>query len=572
MRNKFVNLELGKFFKIFTLGLSVFMIGLILFNTDFELQETYAAPTCPSGYDLNNNVNTGGYHCCYNPNNVAKFYDYDTGSNLFADESDGWCVRVATKNNGGEKCLAHEKEAKSGHGNLICYTNEYQTPVSFNVGNNGQLQFKNNGVFENVPSGSKIFSGSFNYGDYRAEKAQYVFRGWTTEVSESIFSKNSKYSSNCKYYGTETISIYNSLTMYACFEPILTFDIGTDAKMMITHEDGSWGYELPENYANGKFQVNMGSGVDLSRYKAERENYKFTGWFYSNGYSAGVGEYWLAGPITLYAGWEKEGSDSSDNPSNDYFVILNPNGGTWNDGSTSEKKIDYTGSYYFSNINSTLSKGDNQYVCGWTLDGTSIERYVYVDYEENGKTLIAKWCEKETEPTLPDVPDGSCYVCVNNFDKYVWSDSRPISGSNGCTGGENIWSFVPSITDEVTCLAKNDEVSTVTEEGCYVCVNGFDKYLWSDEIPRNGSNGCTGGENIWSFVPGIKDEKTCNAKNDDIDDTTSDEDTDTDKDDDDIDSNPGTGSLLLYFVYLVGVVAFGYTGYYAYKTIKLKND
>ena len=34
--------------------------------------------------------------------------------------------------------------------------------------------------------------------------------------------------------------------------------------------------------------------------------------------------------------------------------------------------------------------------------------------------------------------------------------------------------------------------------------------------------------------------------------------------------NPNTGSSLLYVVYLIGILALGYTGYYAYKTIKVK--
>jgi len=241
-------------------------------------------------------------------------------------------------------------------------------------------------------------------------------------------------------------------------------------------------------------------------YKAEKSGSEFLGWCKDDPDCSSPSKnkrYTLGNfSFTLYAKFAS---------SEEYMAYFDPNGGTWvNEQHSNTKPVVYNGKLSFTDEKLLVTRGEGEYVCGWKYrdTGESIKQ-TYIGKEALGKNIIAEWCDNDSGTTTPESGQTGCYVCVNGFDKYLWSKEKPAKGSNGCTGGENVWSFVPSITDEEICKDKNKQ---------------------EESKP------------------------------------------DVDLDKDEITESPNTGSLLLYVVYIIGAIALGYTGYYAYKTVKVKND
>ena len=146
---------------------------------------------------------------------------------------------------------------------------------------------------------------------------------------------------------------------------------------------------------------------------------------------------------TIPSACTSSSSSSSSSSSEQYYVTFNANGGKFSNGSTTIGKSYYP-RLYLSSVGSPSRSGC--YFSGWTFNGAS--RTSYVDYQENGGTLYAKWsCGSSSSspspsaPTIGRAPSFSSCSCSSNddcvrqagsYDKSSFEVACAVSGYSNC--------------------------------------------------------------------------------------------------------------------------------------------
>ena len=129
---------------------------------------------------------------------------------------------------------------------------------------------------------------------------------------------------------------------------------------------------------------------------------------------------------TLFGAYNKCSDESTPDPKpTTYVVNLYPNGGTFSDGKTTAKKIEYTEKINISDL-PKVEKSECK-LKGWNVGSTSGPlRTQYLDKEENGEKLYANWdCVIGIQ--------GTYYAPIQNTTNYTFN---PESETDGCSNGK----------------------------------------------------------------------------------------------------------------------------------------
>jgi len=315
-----------------------------------------------------------------------------------------------------------------------------------------------------------------------------------------------------------------------------------------------------------------------------------------------------------------------------YSATFNVNGGIWKDGHTNQTRtISYTDKLEFTDARLEVEKS-GFYWCGWTRsDGKTLGKYV--DSNENGQTLTAEWCENSTpggdtqekiliyfvkaDNTVADtktINKNETLVMPENVSTktgYTFNGWEDLSLNDGTIYkiGEEIsfeedailresWTENPDdeeneTTNKVTIIY-DENGGTIKKDDSSLNYCEYSKDETSCAIKKlptatreeytfkgwGETNTCT--EGYTTEIPNLtldengKTYYACWIKNASVDDennTPGEDDNNTPEkpnDDDEGIENVGTGSTLLYLVYLAGILSLCYTVVYSYRYLKAR--
>jgi len=398
--------------------------------------------------------------------------------------------------------------------------------------------------------------------------------------------------------------------------------------------DGCYAKDLDENYTNkyNILEVSESSNIEFKYKIAEREGYIFKGWCQSEPdceNPSKTGSLTIQGNTTFYAKWTEKpvisfkpegGTIKYDNKtytedfaiegSNEEGILIMPSDckkdgyvfGAWEpiQGSGSGHynagdELYYTRSRTFKavwmpNIKFELDGGTVKYnnelkTSNFTTNATYSEIQTF-------KIILPSECTKNgyvfagwKASTSNDVYQSEEHIFVQVPTTYtaIWtldsnSSDTPSTGGNSSTevtisldknGGTGNIDNTKSCTISTgkTICKISDLPTTLEREGYEFKGWGTSKYCTNGNTTINVSVSDKG-KTYYACWEEVDDSVDNPAEPNDG--TTSDKEEDSDNENKV--ENPGTGSWLLYIVYLVGTLALGYTGYYTYKTIKIKND
>lgn len=357
---------------------------------------------------------------------------------------------------------------------------------------------------------------------------------------------------------------------------------------------------------------------------ATKNNHTFRGWVLESNScdgaglinSNGVGKITLTENQTYKACWDE-------NQATTYSATFNVNGGIWKDGHTNQTRtISYTDKLAFTDARLEVEK-TGHYWCGWTRsDGKTLGQYV--DSNENGQTLTAKWCENSTpggdtqekiliyfvkaDNTVADtktINKNETLVMPENVSTktgYTFNGWEDLSLNDGTIYkiGEEIsfeedailresWTENPDDEENETknkvTIIYDENGGTIKKDDSSLNYCEYSKDETSCAIKKlptatreeytfkgwGETNTCT--EGYTTEIPNLTIDKNgkkyyaCWTKNETSGENDNEKPNTPEKPKEDED-NPQTGSTLLYLVYLAGILSLCYTVVYSYRYIK----
>lgn len=511
--NKFIDLELGAKLKKFTLYFSVFAITFGVVSAILNTGGTYAADTstsCPSGYKVSTNNSN---YCCPNKYN----YKYDSAVEKCYREINA-DANYSCDTSAGETIghLADETDTAK------CFV-EAKSSKKYTI-----TYYANGGYLVGTPVSGTIYEIDYFEGTSVQfpipTKDGYTFKGWQNGAGNIIAS----------------ITIKSDVSLTAIWEKNFTTYTVT-----LKPEGGTVTYNTIAYDKDFPAYVDEGEELLLPS-NGNKSGHTLSHWSNSTGsvtYRPGE-RIKISANITLKAVWVPVATK--------FTATFNINGGIWaNKADKNDIVVEYTSTYSLvNNSKIAVSGGPNgEQLCGWYSSKQKSVLTSELDSVNDGDMLTANWCNNGggNTPDTPDEPDiPSTGPETPEPEVEVTVTLEPQNGSS-------------AETRKCTIEAgKNDckiTLPTVKKQG-----HTFDG--WS-----TGSK-CTGDKKTGSIsVSRDTTYYACYKDNTPV------EPGDTPSDGElDIDEIPNTGNWLLYVAYLVGALALGYTGYYSYKMVKIKNN
>ena len=204
---------------------------------------------------------------------------------------------------------------------------------------------------------------------------------------------------------------------------------------------------------------------------------------------------------TLFGAYNKCSDESTPDPKpTTYVVNLYPNGGTFSDGKTTAKKIEYTEKINISDL-PKVEKSECK-LKGWNVGSTTGPlRTQYLDKEENGENLYANWdCDDSSETEKYTVT----FKLNNSSNSIYWSEiikknetanepekTPTKEGYNfigWITSDGKDFNFNTKITSDITLYAKWDNEDSSKVEKYTVTFklnNSSNSIYWSAIIKKN---------------------------------------------------------------------------------------
>lgn len=536
-KNKFIDLELGTAIKRFGLYVAVFVIAFGLTSSIRNAGGTYAISTCPSGYSLS--LDNSDY-CC--PSGYE--YNYD-GSDIDSSLS-GKCYRQVDL-----QTSCNENENKTNAINLdnsygvgyFCYADAEiaTTPSSscYVIIENGEYKKVFWGIAAPdetsgwrsvsgkteetckihtvtfVPNGGTVSGNTENItkkvfvGDSvvmpTPEKKGYTFKYWRDSATEYQFNAE------------QSVEIGSDITLVAWYEPVETPEQPTEQTYTATFNANGEGATLNGN-ATMNCSTTTGSCKIESLPTATLAGKEFKGWGTSSTCTSGdTTSLTLTNSATYYACWATDSGSTGEDETKTYDVTFDV--GSGNEFYIKGKKSDDDTITDVSEINFseyTAEHQDGLDFLGWSETSDCDEAHDTKQFKvEEDTTLYACYADPPS-----DEPDG--YEVT--FDV----------GTDG--------------TFYVNHTKKNNNVLTLSKLVYSTYTAKKDGYVFKG---WGTSKNCEKGESRGTLT--VEDDTTLYA---------------CFVEEADIEENPATGDFLLYLAFLIGILALGYTGYYAYKTVK----
>lgn len=355
---------------------------------------------------------------------------------------------------------------------------------------------------------------TIEWSKYTAKKEGYAFKGWT----------NTKTSDCSSAYTSGSSNVLANKTVFACYEK------EAEKKYTVTLNAGSGGIvKISKNNtvtdtAQQNYEIkNLSNGYSLalSSYIAETNGKSFKGWSKSSSCNSIIRVYTINNNnATLYACYSDTNNDGNDGTTK-YTATFNPNGGTFSDGTTTSKTVQYTGKKYFTDSDISVTKSGATFV-GWRSSKSDLTSFI--DGAENGETLTAIWYDNSSSDSGDSGNEGNnCeYITKESCETY-YDGYSCIEDNNGC--------FVPD--DEIEDNQKQCEFES--KESCEILNEGY--------TCKKDSDGC--------FVKYGKIDNDSGSS-----------------DSKEPVSNPNTGTSLLYLAIIMAVGTLVYTIYYVFKLRK----
>lgn len=457
--------------------------------------ESASCYSCPNGYTLYGDSKTG-YSCTATSGKTVENVCYSCSGRY------AWGDSVTSYN-----CPSSWKVEKEITKESDCKRTVSSYEVKFDT-DGGTLYVDNKPASSNTQSLSTI-----EWSKYTAKKTDYIFKGWTDSKTTDCSSAYTSGSSN----------VSAKKTVYACYEK------EAEKKYTVTlnalSKDSVNGIVYKNNVSSNENKLIISSVEEnkyftLTTYSAKIDGYTFKGWSENRSCSTYRTTYKITSNQNFYACYTK----NQDDDNTKYSATFDPNGGTFSDGTTTSKTVQYTGKKYFTDSDITVTKSGATFL-GWR--SSEKELTSFIDGAENGETLTAIWHDNSSSDSGDSGNEGntcefdSKSVCEELNEGYTCKKD-----SNGC--------YVKDSTkeedkdDNNTCEFESKESCEILNEG-YTC--------------KKDSNGC--------FVKYGKidnDSGSSNSK--------------------EPVSNPNTGTSLLYLAIIMAVGTLVYTIYYVFKLRK----
>lgn len=392
-----------------------------------------------------------------------------------------------------------------------------------------------------MPNQTSTVIAELNYDLYSAKKTGETFKGWSNDAS-------------CNVISTGSVTMTGDKTIYACYIEKYPQTIN------FYLSDGDELYHNNEIIASGTSHLRgvstyFNSTFDLSNYEMRRDNFTFKGWCRGSSSCSNpeTNDFVVTGDVTFYPYFVESSSSTS------CIVRIDPNGGTWTDGSTNSKDFDCNKTWYFTNLGLTKE--------GFTIDGGTVSDgrtlNSYIDSAENGKTVTINWIanggssgSSGGDDNTPTVTGTTVEITLNPNGGKINNSSSNINKTCTISSSESSCSItLPSATK-----TEHTFEGWSTNTSCNNPIKG------SVNVDENDNNSI-----LYACYELIED-NTGNDTGNNAGNNNNNDDANGSNDNKEPSVNPNTGSWMLYIVYLAGILALGYTGYYSYKVIKSKND
>ena len=536
-KNKFIDLELGTAIKRFGLYVAVFVIAFGLTSSIRNAGGTYAASTgCPSGYSISGN--SEGY-CCPN----KYLYNYD-GSDIDSALS-GKCYRKVDATE--LQCDASLGEISLGpvtdENLLFCYTDNVKSSLTIPTltlnANEGLFKSRSNSnnytaiLANETPEydeDNESFKATISYDSWTLSRENYSFRGFVKESSDNCSTAVSFLQVG------DTIGILKDTTLYACWSfSGYTITYNTDDWSIYDKgQDLSYKTISVSTNSSGAFTL-LGTDNSASYYMLE-DSGEFLGWTKTKGSCANPlnGSQTVSANTTYYACWGTT-TDEGNQPGTD----TEQPGGT-----TGDSDKDETETY---DVTFDVGSGNEFYIKGKKSDDDTITDVSEINFSEYtaehqdgldflGWSETSKCNEYHLSKQFKVEEDTTLYACYAD---------PPVDEPDGY---EVTFDVGTDGTFYVNQTKKNNNVLTLSKLVYSTYTAKKDGYVFKG---WGTSKNCEKGESRGTLT--VEDDTTLYACF--VEET-------------DIEENPATGDFLLYLAFLIGILALGYTGYYAYKTVK----
>ena len=538
-KNKFIDLELGTAIKRFGLYVAVFVIAFGLTSSIRNAGGTYAISTCPDGYTYGDESST----------------EY---SDLY-----GTCFRSTSFAAGCEDNETISSQRVEDNG-LVDYFCTLDVVVTFDA------------------DGGTLSTDSYRvkYGDSVSfplpVKKGYTFKYWVPKEGADI-----------TYKAHTEVSVYNSITYVAVWSAnsnTVTFDA-----------DG--GTVSPES-------VTVLSGEKISFPKPTKQGYEFKYWVSKGEEGSADITYAYNDELEIYdnrsfiAIWKVIEQPTEQT----YTATFNANGGTLNGNATIPCSTT-TGSCKIESLPTATLAGKE--FKGWGTSSTCTSGDTTSLTLTNSATYYACWAtdsgstgedETKTYDVTFDVGSGNeFYIKGKKSDDDTITDVSEINFSEYTAEHQDGLDFLGwsetsrcneyhltrqfKVEEDTTLYACYADPPSDEPDGYEVTFDvGTDGTFYVNQTKKN-NNVLTLSKLVYSTYTAKKDgyvfkgwgtSENC-EKGESRGTLTVEDDTTLYAcfvEETDIEENPATGDFLLYLAFLIGILALGYTGYYAYKTVK----